>query len=140
MTSAELKAALADIADAADAVVTSATAGEYTSIAAGEAAINDVRASIASALASVDTVWGVDGATVRLWLMTLAAALLDLRARLSDALATTTIVTDRPTSAVLVAVAQYGDFTRWTEIADLNPHVVDPSTIRAGTPLVIRVQ
>lgn len=140
MTRTELVAALQAALAAASAVTTAAAAGEYTTIATGEAAINAVRASIASLLPQIDATWGVDGTPARAAMVTVAARLLDLRSMLSDTTATVSEEIVVETSAAECAVRWWGDLDRWTEVAAMNPDVPNPARILPGTTLVHRVQ
>ena len=135
-----VRSALQAAQAAADAVIAAAKAGAYTMIAAGEQAINDVRTQLHTLMDQVGALWGADGnATVRA-LRDLGARLLDLRALITDTDATATEVLTRNGNLISLAVTWYGDFSRWTEIAALNPHLPHAGRIVAGTSVVRRVR
>lgn len=135
-----MRAAITAAIAEANTVIAAAKAGAYTTVAEGEQAINSVRAQLHTLITQVCTYWGADGnATVR-ELRALGARLLDLRGLIKDTNATVTEVLTRTSSLISLAVEWHGDYTRWTEIAALNPRLPHPGRIVAGTLVVRRVR
>lgn len=129
---AEIAAAIVD----ADAVIATAKAGGYATVVEVDAAVMAVRGTLAPLLSRVSVEWGVDGQPLHAALRHLAARLLDLRSAVSDATTTVDEELDRPASLVELAVKHYRDFSRWTELAALNPNLAHPGIIPAGTTVV----
>lgn len=137
---AACKEALATALASAARVIATAKAGGYTTIASGETAINGVRAQLHNLIPEICSLWGADGnASVRA-LRALGGSLLDLRALLTDTDATIIETLAVETSLIRLATTWYGDFSRYTELADLNPHLPTPGRIPAGTEIVRRAQ
>lgn len=136
---ATLRAEVTALLATADGVIAAASADAYASPAAFEAAANEVREQIADLVPRLAAEWGVDSTTLVRALRTLAARLLDLRAAVSDELATLTIVVPRATSLAQLAARRYGDVSRWAELAALNPHIRHPGFIAAGTEVTLYV-
>lgn len=136
MTAAELRTSVAAAIAATQVVIATASAGEYTSVIELEAAVGAVRATIDALLPSISTVWGVKANPLLVHLQALAARLLDLRELVNDAGQVIEDITDRETSLIEIATASYGDWTRWTEVADLNRRLPAPARIPAGTTVV----
>jgi len=135
-TATELRASVAAAIAASAAVGTSAAAGEYSSVLELEAAVASCRTDIHALLEDVTTVWGLEANPLLVALRELAARLLDLRELVDDAGATVEEVLDRELSLVELAVLRYDDWTRWTEIADLNRALSTPARIPAGITVV----
>lgn len=136
MTAAELRTAISTAISTALEISASATAGEYSSLATLEADINAVRSTISELLPLVSSTWGVPGTPLQTQLRALAASLLDLRHLVDEAAQIVSETTDRESSLIELAVRWYQDWTRWTELADLNRGLRAPSAIPAGTTLV----
>ncbi len=135
-TAAELQVSVAAAISAAAAIGVAAEAGEYSSVLELEAAVGAARTTIDGLLADISTVWGVEANPLLVALRELAARLLDLRELVDDAGATVEETLDRESSFVELAILRYGDWERWTELADLNRQVATPARIPAGTTLV----
>jgi len=136
LTATELQASILEALDAADLVIAAALAGEYSSVLEAEAAIGATRALIQALLPQISTVWGVRANATLVHLRAVAARLLDLRELVDDSGATIEVTLDREASLVELAVNWYGDWERWTELADLNRRLSRPARVPAGTTLV----
>ena len=58
------------------------------------------------------------------------------RALVTDSVSIITEPTQRPSNAISLAYAWYGDYSRWTELLDLNPALPWPARIPEGMTLV----
>lgn len=137
MTRTELQAQIADVVSQAEALIEAVDDGTISSAALYEGAANPVRTQIAELIPLVSAEWGVDSYPTIRALKTLAAALVDLRSAVVDATATLTVTVDRETSLIELAVERYQDFSRWTELAELNPDLPHPGSISPGTAVVV---
>lgn len=133
----DLVAELQLLATDATDVATAAAEGEFTSVLEYEAAANGIRARITLLAPQASAEWGARAEPVLRRLRELAARLLDLRAAVADATATLEITVTRTTSLIELAVERYQDFSRWTELAELNRHLEHPGFIRPGTSVVV---
>ena len=134
---ATLKAALSACLTDADGVVAAVKAGSYASASAYEADANGIRARIAALIAGVDAEWGLDGNPTIRALRGLANRLLDLREGVAEDTATLVLTLARDTNLISLAVERYADMDRWTELAELNPHLRHPGFIKAGTEVTV---
>lgn len=136
MTATELRAAITAAISAALEISTAAAAGEYSSLATLESDANAVRATVGVLLPLIGSTWGIPGFPLQTHLSTLAAALLDLRELVTESGQRVEDVLDRESSLIELATERYQDWTRWTEIADLNRGLSSPSAIPVGTTVV----
>lgn len=135
MTRTEVKALAAALS--ADADVLIAAVEDYTRQTL-EPEVVALRTRIAELLPEIDLLWGAEGMPLRVALVDLASRLADLLGQVQEGAVIVSITTDRETSLIELAIAQYGDWTRYTEIGDLNRMAAaDPSRIRAGTTMVL---
>lgn len=135
MNRAELQQRVFDLVAVCQGVVDHV--GDYTSIAHYEADAAEIRAQVGPLCAELEQEWGVDAFPVVRLLRATAAKLLVLRSAISETTQTLEIIVRRDTSAVELAAERYQDWTRWTEICELNPDMQHPGRIRAGSAVVV---
>lgn len=135
---AAVLAELASIAVDARDIIDRVLEQELTVASEYEREAGAVRTRIAAAIADVDELWGARGWPTITSYQALAARLADLRQFMVEDQVPITITIERPTSCIELAVELYQDYTRWTEIADLNrrtmPH---PGFLRPGQEVLV---
>ena len=140
MTRTEALAMLREVLSTAGATIDKAAAGGFSSSQEYEREANDIRRDIAALIGELDTLWGVQAWPAVSALRALAARFVDLHRAIADTTATVEVVADRETSFVELAVSLYGDGSRWTELAPLNPGIRHPGFIAPGTTVVARAR
>lgn len=135
-----LKTAILAVITDAETIIALVEDGTVTRADAYESKANAVREDIADLLPQISATWGVDGWPACRALRGLAARLLDLREAVTNDAVTVDVTVDHTTSLIELAVARYRDFSRWTDLAALNPDLPHPGFIRPGTTVVVYVQ